>query len=481
MGKLARRILCDDACAQSVIADFKQKPDPRIAVSVDMMDTGIDVPECVNLVFFKQVMSKTKFWQMIGRGTRLCPDLVCTDQIDGTYTGKRRFLIFDYCGNFAFFRVNPNGYEAKENIGLAESIFARKIRIAAVLQDPAFSGEAYQAWRDELVTGCQKQVKVLNPELVSVRLKLRYVEKYRQDGALDDISDGDKGELITHIAPLVFVEDPDDYAVSFDNFMYGLILSSMEGKPAFKRAKQELIRTAGQLERKSNTPQVKAKLPLIKQISTDAYWGAGDLLLFEQTRKDLRSLIKFLIDIGPGKEPIITRLTDPVLDMQEGESLDPAYDFEDYRKKVNRYVEEHGDTMAIYKLKKNIPLTSGDYQELERILTVELGSKEDYAREYGETPFGLLIRKIAKLDHEVAMEVFSRYINDESLNQRQIVYLKKIIQHVEQNGYMEDPGVLMKPPFDKPVSFIKMFDARTRSEILDTINEVKENAVRVVA
>ena len=117
----------------------------------------------------------------------------------------------------------------------------------------------------------------------------------------------------------------------------------------------------------------------------------------------------------------------------------------------------------------------------ERILTVELGSREDYTREYGETPFGLLIRRIAKLDHEVAMEIFSRYINDESLNQRQIVYLKKIIQHVEQNGYMEDPGVLMKPPFDKPVSFIGMFDARTRSELIETIKGIKENAMKVVA
>ena len=102
------------------------------------------------------------------------------------------------------------------------------------------------------------------------------------------------------------------------------------------------------LERKANIPQVKAKLPLIRQIGTDAYWDTGDILLFERTRKELRGLIKFLIEIGHGEKPIITRLTDPVLDMQEGDTLDPAYDFEDYRKKVNRYVEEHSDTMAIY-------------------------------------------------------------------------------------------------------------------------------------
>ena len=121
-----QRVICDDNYAQRVIDDFK-KPDgePQIVVSVDMMDTGVDVPTCVNLVFFKKVYSKTKFWQMIGRGTRLAPDLICQDQIDGEYTGKKRFLIFDYCLNFDFFRMKPNGYEAKETKTLVENIFGK--------------------------------------------------------------------------------------------------------------------------------------------------------------------------------------------------------------------------------------------------------------------------------------------------------------------------------------------------------------------
>ena len=137
--------------------------------------------------------------------------------------------------------------------------------------------------------------------------------------------------------------------------------------------------------------------------------------------------------------------------------------------------------MAIYKLTHNIPLTQGDYSELERILTSELGSKEDYEREYGDTPFGLLIRKIAKLDHEAAMEAFSQFINDEALNQRQIEFVHKIINHMEQNGYMEDITDLMKPPFDKPVNFVKLFDAKTRAALMAAINQVKNNAVIVAA
>ena len=162
---------------------------------------------------------------------------------------------------------------------------------------------------------------------------------------------------------------------------------------------------------------------------------------------------------------------------QEGQALDPPYDFEDYRAKVNRYVNEHGDTLAIHKLTHNIPLSAGDYQELERILTQELGSKEDYEREFGDTPFGLLIRKIAKLDHEAAMQAFSAFINDQSLNQKQIAFVHKIINHIEQNGYMENAAELTKPPFDKPVSFIKLFDAKTRTALMETIHQVRENAV----
>ena len=481
-GSFAQRVICDDAYAQTIIDDFKNpEKEPRIAVSVDMMDTGIDVPECVNLVFFKKVRSKTKFWQMIGRGTRLAPGLNCIDQVDGSYEGKRRFLIFDYCGNFEYFRTKPNGFEGKETKSLSENIFGKKIRLIAALQEAAFAEDEYQSWRSQMAGECRGQVENLNMDLVSVRLKRQYVEKYKKQEAYTFISEGDKGELITHIAPIVFLDDSDEFAKRFDNFMYGLMIAQLEAMPSFKHAKKELCETAEALQRKHTIPQIINKLPQIKHINTDEYWASNDILVFEETRRELRELIKFLVDGGGGKEPIITRLTDPVIDRQEGVALDPAYDFEDYRKKVNRYVEEHGSTMAIYKLTHNIPLTSGDYQELERVFTQELGSAEDYQREFGDTPFGLLIRRIAKLDHAAAMEAFSEFINDESLNQKQIAFVHKIINYIEQNGYMEDITDLQRPPFDKPVSFIKLFDAKTRMALMHTIQSITENATNVVA
>lgn len=481
-GSFAQRVICDDSYAQTIIDDFKQpEKEPHIAVSVDMMDTGIDVPECVNLVFFKKVRSKAKFWQMIGRGTRLCKELSCIDQIDGVYTDKRRFLIFDYCGNFEYFREHKEGYEARETKTLSENIFGKQIKIVMALQESTFAGEDYQAWRNELVKTCHKQVAALNSELISVKLRMQYVEKYKKQDAFLSISEGDKGELLTQIAPLVQSEETDEFAKRFDNFMYGLILAHIEQMPAFKYAKKQLCDIASLLERKANIPQIKEKLPLLQEIHTDVFWNANDILLFEKVRGELRGLIRFLDEDDGGQKRIITKLTDPIIDSQEGVQLEAAYDFEDYRAKVNRYINEHGNTLAIYKLTHNIPLATGDYQELERVLTSELGSKEDYKREFGDTPFGLLVRKIAKLDHEAAMQAFSAFINDQSLNQKQIAFVKKIINHIELNGYMENVSELTKPPFDKPVSFIKLFDAKTRTALIATITQIRENAVQIIA
>lgn len=479
-GTFAQRITCSDSYAQTIIDDFKQKEMPVIAVSVDMMDTGVDVPACVNLVFFKKVRSKTKFWQMIGRGTRLCEGLSCTDGIDGEYTDKKRFLIFDYCGNFEYFRENKNGYENGETKSLTENIFCKQVQLITALQGSDFVDHDYQAFRSELVASCYNGVCALSDDLVSVRLQKQHVEKYRKRESFKALSEMDKYELTKYIAPLITSSGTDEFAKRFDNFMYSLMLSQIDQLPKLGYYRKELIQTAELLEKKVTIPQVKAKLPLIKDIQTEVFWENISILTLEMVRQELRDLMQFLI--GGGEKPkIFTRLDDPVIDKQEGEALDAAYDFEDYRKKVNRYIEEHKNDAVIYKLNHNLPLTKEDYAELERILTQELGDSEDYKREYGDTPFGLLVRKIAKLDHESAMAAFSSFINDSSLNQRQIEFILKIINHIENNGYIEDVKILMKPPFDKSFSFIKMFDAKTRTAILQTIESIKNNALQVVA
>lgn len=480
-GSLAKRIICDDSYAQTIIDEFKQaEKEPHIAVSVDMMDTGIDVPQVVNLVFFKKVRSKTKFWQMIGRGTRLCKDLACIDSLDGAYTDKRRFYIFDYLGNFEFFRTHKEGIEGKETQSLSEAIFAKRIKLIHAFQQSAFAEDRYQQWREELIHIVRTQVKSLNPDMVSVKLQLQYVEKFQKAEAFVCLSEQDKHDLILRLAPLVFMEDQDEYAKRFDNFMYGLMLSQMEATPVFKRLKSQLCTMGNALEQRSAIPQIKAKLELIHTLGTDEFWANGDLLSYEMIRVELRELIKFIVEEGGVRNPIYTCLADEVLDRQQGEVLDPAYDFEDYKKKVNRYIETHKDHMAIYKLRNNIRLTETDFQVLSDILTKELGSQEDYQREFKDLPFGLLVRKVAKLEYDAAMKVFSVFINEQSLNQQQIVFVKKIVDYVVSNGYMESSKLLMSAPFDKPMSFLRLFDSTKQKQIIELIDEIKDNAVKAM-
>lgn len=243
--------------------------------------------------------------------------------------------------------------------------------------------------------------------------------RYQKPEAFAALSETDKGTLMREVAPLISLDDKDEAAKRFDNFVYGLVLCE---------------------------------------------------------------LVKFLVDGVEGQKPIYTALADPVLEQTEGKALDSGYDFGEYRERVNRYIMEHrNDTLAIHKLTQNIPLSQGDYIELEHIFTSELGSKEDYAREFKDTPFGLLVRKVAKLDHEAAMQAFSKFINDESLNAKQIAFVQKVIHYIEQNGYVESKAVLMKPPFDQPILFTRLFDGKMGGELMETIDAVRENAVHVTA
>ncbi len=486
-GTFAQRVICDDSYAQSVIDDFKQpapptqysydeEKEPHIVISVDMMDTGIDVPHIGNLVFFKEVFSKSKFWQMIGRGTRKCKGMECVDSIDGAYTDKRRFFIFDYCMNFEFFRAHQEGIKGKETVSLTESIFGKRVRIIEKLQDPKYSAEKEQAWREKLVKTCQDQIQELKDDLIVVKLEKQYVEKYRRPDAFRFISENDRKDLIAHIAPLVRMDEQDVMAKRFDNFIYGLILAFMtENAIQYAHYRGDLEMTADALARRSAIPQIKEKMPVIQEIYKEDFWENADILWFENIRKELRNLIQFI----ERKEtpPIYTSLTDYVLTETSGKDMPSSSDYRPYRQRVELYIQEHHDNTAIHKLMHNIPMTEEDYKNLEKVLTVDLGNEEDYQKNYGETPFGLLVRKIAKLDHQAAMDAFSGFINDQSLNSQQIDFVHKVITYIENNGYMEDLTVLLNAPFEKPVSFQKLFDIQRQIQLRDAILQVKDNAL----
>lgn len=474
-GTFCRRVVCDDDYVLDLILQFKDpEKEPYIAVSVDMLDTGIDVPEIVNLVFFKRVRSKIKFWQMIGRGTRTRPDLF------GPGWHKEHFYIFDYLGNFEFFREHKQEIEATVSRSTTAEVFARRIQLIFHLQAAAFAGEEYQAWRRALVTEVTRQIAGLSLERVDVRLKRKYVDKYNREEAFACLSEQDKREIIDHLADLVTTADNDDRALEFDNIMYGLMLAELEKKGSFKGLKRNVMNRAALLLKNSTSiPQVKVKIPLLKEVITEEFWEKPELLRLETIRVELRDLMKFIVE--PPPDLIYTNLHDEEIDWTAGKDFRAGYDLQEYKRKVNKFIEENKDNIAIHKLRNNIPLTETDYKMLERILTGELGTKEDYERSFRDTPFGLLVRRIAKMEREAAYKAFSSFINEQNLNSDQIAFVEKVIDYIVQNGYMESPAELTKPPFDKPRSFVQLFDHKLQKEFVRIINELKENATKITS
>lgn len=470
-GNFAKRVVCDDPFAQSIIDEFKQpEKDPYIAISVDMLDTGIDVPECVNLVFFKKVRSKTKFWQMIGRGTRLCKGVEFLDSVDNkSYIDKKRFYIFDYCSNFEFFRENQNITDGGMVKSLSENIFGKKISIIKKLQE----NKEYEDFRNELIDSVHTQISNLNTEQFHINLERRAVENFKNKEKLNFISDEDKNTLLKKIAPLVFMNDKDEKAKRFDNIIYSIILMILENNSVSKGNKKIVCYYMDKLEEVSGITAVKNKLSLIKEIKSEEFWREKDILKFEYVRTEIRDLIKLIED--ENRKIKYTDFEDIITERKEGEKIDSPYEFDDYRLKVNRYIEENKNNEVIYKLRNNMPLSEKDYKELEMIFTVQLGSKDDYEREFGETAFGILVRKIAKLEHEAVMKAFSNFINEQSLNSQQIAFVNKVIEYISENGYIENQN-LTKAPFDRPVKFINLFNSEKRSEFLGILTEINSNA-----
>ena len=477
-GGFAKRVICDDSYSQTIIKEFKNpNSGMNIAISVDMMDTGIDVPEVVNLVFFKKVKSKAKFWQMIGRGTRLCENLNCVDAQNGSYQNKKYFYIFDYLGNFEFFRTYKNGIEGNEVQSLSEAIFSKKIKLIYQMQCAEFIDDVYQSWRNELIDEVYQSISILEKDRVDVRRERKYIEQFNSKESFTSLTEDSCEDVIKHIAPLIILVEKDEHAQQFDNFMYGLMIARLENAKSQNTYVNKLVKTAVELTKKTTIPHIKAKIEFIKEVANTDFIKQANIIELEHIRIELRELIKFLT--GKQQKIVITDLADTELTRLCGEALPVDDTLQNYRDKVNRYILDHTDYIAIYKLRHNKPLTKEEFATLESILTKELGSKEDYAREFKDTPLGVLVRKVAKMDKMATMQAFSQFINDQSLNQQQIVFIHKIIDNIVINGYME-ASALVKAPFDRPQTFIKMFDKDMQIALVNAIKDLNNNAVAMV-
>ena len=450
----------------SLIEDLSEKEKmPQIAISVDMLDTGIDIPELVNLVFFKKVRSRSKFWQMIGRGTRLCEDLF------GIGKHKRGFRIFDYCGNFEYFRIDKNGTEGKATMSLTEKLFMVRVRIAQALQHATFQTADYAAHRDRLVEELFSLVDALDITHFSHRLRQEYIDKYNKKDMWENISDTMVYELEEHIAPLILPQEGDELAKRFDYLMYTIELADLQGFNAVKQ-KQTVVSTAEQLESKGNISQIKFHAELIKQIQTDEFWQDANLHTFENVRTALRDL---LVLIDKEKTGIYySSFKDKVMEVAESGGIYTPHDMQDYRKKVNNYLQEHRNDLVVHKLRSNLPLTTSDYKHLETLLWRDLGTKEEYTETFGSEPLMVLVAKLVGLEQEAANKLFSEFLSDQSLNSNQMAFVKLVVNHVIENG-MIDKELFNSHPFNQYGSIISLFDGKIDKvkglvQVIDELN-----------
>ena len=455
--------------AQSAIDEFSDpKKLPQIAISVDMLDTGIDIPEILNLVFFKKVMSKAKFWQMIGRGTRLCPGLM-----DGK--DKEKFYIFDFCVNFEFFRMNP-GKPTANMIALQGAIFTLQFEITYKLQDIQFQTERLIAYRNALVNMMSGKVRELNRDNFAVHQHLKYVVLYSEAESYQAITYEDTLQVRQELAPLIEPEKDDPQALRFDALIYSLELAYLTGKK-HSRARRDLYEKASALSKISNIPDIMMQHELINQILETDYLDHADIEILEKIRLALRDLIKF---IPHGPKPIyITTFDDQILSMEWHDSELENDDLENYKAKAEYYVREHQNDEVIVKLKKNVPLTGDDVKELEKVLWNVVGTRKDYVSEYGKKPLGEFVREIVGLDMGAAKEAFSKYLDETYLDSNQIYFVNQIVEYIVHNGMLKDFSVLQEPPFTDHGSIVDVFsnDLNIWAGIRKVIDTINANAI----
>jgi type I restriction enzyme R subunit len=450
---------------------FKVKQNmPQIAVSVDMLDTGIDVPEVANLVFFKPVRSSAKFWQMIGRGTRLCKDLF------GFGIDKKEFIIFDFCENFEFFNNKPKGIEGTTGKSLSQRLFELRLRLSFALQSQdEIEMKEYGA---SILEGLILQTQSLNTDSFIVRQHWREVEKYKDANAWNALTDLDVKELFDHIAPLMTETDQDEMAKRFDSLMLDIQLSVLNGEKKQAGLIQKVVATAGKLSKKASIPSVARKMDYIKDAQDKTFWQVGDIPAIERLRIELRDLIKF-IDFE--STPIYFTMFEDEFEgnIMEHQLIYGFNDLDAYRRKVQQYLKQNSSHITIHKLRNNVQITKSELDALDRMLFEqgELGTKEDFQKAFGEQPLGKFVRSIVGLDAIAAKEAFGEVLSGQTLNSQQIRFMDTIINFLTVKGVIE-PAMLFESPFsDIDTSGIMgVFDESFSAKILKLMERLNKTA-----
>lgn len=489
-GKFARVITFKVEYAQSLIDDFSAKDKaPHLAVSVDMLDTGIDVPEVVNLVFFKVVRSKTKFWQMIGRGTRLCEHLFGPDR------HKTCFQIFDYCGNLEFFGQNPATVEGSPGEPLGKRLFKRrleaigeldkKLRLATqmadgpmdVVGDPRNEAEL----RTALAGMLHGEVAAMNLDNFVVRPKRRMVERYAQAAVWTDLTDEAVTELSQDVAGLPSELEPEpEEAKRFDLLILNLQLAHLRRQRAFERLRDQVKAIAGLLEEKSAIPMVLAQMPLIEDVQTEQWWQDVTTPMLERVRRRLRDLVQFIDK--QSRRLVYSDFEDELGPAVEVElpGMSVGDDFERFRAKARVFLRAHQEHVAIHKLRMNRPLTPTDLTELERMLAESGIGGPEYINRAKENSHGLgvFVRSLVGMDRQAAKEAMTGFLAGKVFSANQIQFVNLIVDYLTEYGVIE-ASVLYESPFTDltPRGPDGLFSPSEIDELFSAIETVRKQAI----
>ena len=412
-------------------------------------------------------MSKAKFWQMIGRGTRLCPKL-----LDGE--DKKKFYIFDFCNNFDFFRMNK-GKATANTVALQSAIFNLKFEISYKLQNMEYQQERLIAYRKALVKQMSEQVKELPRDNFAVRQHLKYVELYSLEENYQALTFEDTLLVKEEVAPLILPDNDEIKALRFDALMYGIELACLVGKK-YSKARSDLYKKVAGVAGVANIPEIQKQSDLIDKILHSDYMEHADINEFEEIREKLRDLIKYI----PPKisQSYDTDFSDELLSQEWKEAELDNDDLKKYKEKAEYYIRKHQDNLVIAKLHSNQPLTKMDVEALEEILWKEIGTKQDYEQEYGAKPLGELVREIVGLDMKAAKAAFSKYLYDAGFDSRQTYFVNQIVEYIVHNGMMKDFSVLQEPPFTDQGSVVDIFtDASVWMGIRSVIESINANAI----
>jgi type I restriction enzyme R subunit len=490
-GEFARVITFKTEYAQSLIDNFSAKDKvPHIAISVDMLDTGIDIPEVVNLVFFKLVRSKTKFWQMLGRGTRLCPDLF------GPGKHKEYFCVFDYCQNLEYFSQNIPATEGALGESLGKRLFNARLELIGELDDghgatdrnvlnehtatygyPATNAEVRHAIAEML----HRETAAMNLDNFVVRPRRRIVEKYAQPEAWRVLSPEARSELSHEVAGLPSELDPEaEEAKRFDLLVLNLQLAMLRSEPGFARLRDRVSELAGLLEEKSAIPMVRDQMALIQDVQTDEWWLDVTVPMLEGMRRRLRDLIKLIEK--QKRKPIYTDFED---EMGGETAVDlPGFgqgtDYAKFRAKARAFLRSQQDHVAIHRLRMNKPLTAADLSELQRMLAESgVGDAEVIQRAAEESQgLGLFVRSLVGLDRQAAKEALAGFLAGKALASNQIEFVNLIVDHLTEHGVME-AAMLYESPFTDltPRGPDGLFSSGQVDELVAAIEQVRRTAI----